>query len=335
MTDGEAGIAGIRDSFGRTHTYLRLSVTEACNYRCQYCGPGVVHRGLSDDHVVLLCSLFRSMGIRTLRLTGGEPTVRPGLIPLIVRLSSLGFERLALTTNGTSLVRDARALRKAGIQSVNVSLDAVDADLYASLTGGFPVRPVLEGIGAALSEGLAVKLNAVLLADTYRSQVRQLMDFAGKFGIPLRFIELMPFGDGARCEGVSTATLVAFLGEEYGEEASVCPPQGLGANSVSKGDEPWGSGPAEYRRFGGVDVGLIGALTSCFCSRCQRLRLTNEGWLKTCLYHSDHLNLSELLDRGCSQDEMRGRIADFVLTKRLRHAFQSGPVEWPLSSVGG
>ncbi len=323
MTDGDAGL---RDSFGRIHTYLRLSVTEACNYRCRYCGPGVVHRGLSDDQLVFLCSLFRSMGIRALRITGGEPTVRPGLIPLIARLSSLGFERLALTTNGTSLVRDARALKEAGIQSVNVSLDAVDADLYASLTGGFPVRPVLEGIAAALSEGLAVKLNCVLLADTYRNQVRQLMAFARKLGISLRFIELMPFGDGARWEGVSTATLVAFLGEEYGEEAS---PRG------PKGSEPWGSGPAEYRRFGGVDVGFIGALTSCFCSQCQRLRLTNEGQLKTCLYHPDRLDIRQLLERGSPPEEICRRIEAFVLRKQLRHAFQTGPVEWPLSSVGG
>jgi cyclic pyranopterin phosphate synthase len=318
MTDGDAGL---RDSFGRIHTYLRLSVTQACDYRCRYCGPAAVHRGLPDDHLVLLCSLFRSMGIRILRITGGEPTLRPGLIPLIARLSPLGFERLALTTNGARLGREARALREAGIQSVNVSLDATDEGLYASLTGGFPVRPVLEGIDAAMSEGLPVKLNCVLLAGTYQDQVRQLMAFAREHGVPLRFIELMPFGNGARCEGVSTATLVAFLGSEYGEEAP--------------GPGPWGSGPAEYRRFGGVDVGLIGALTGCFCSRCQRLRLTNEGHLKTCIYYPDYLDLGELLARGCPPEEMRRRIGAFVLTKRLRHAFQAGPVECPLSFVGG
>jgi len=326
MADLDPSADGIRDSFGRVHTYLRLSVTEACNYRCRYCGPSAVHRGMSDDSLVSLCALFRSMGVRTLRVTGGEPTLRPGLIPLIARLSALGFERLALTTNGASLVRDAHALKEAGIQSVNVSLDATDADLYASLTGGFPVRPVLDGIGAALSEGLSVKLNCVLLSGTYQSQVRQLMELAGSLGVPLRFIELMPFGDGARYEGVSTASLVAFLGAEYGEDTPACGPEKDGS---------WGSGPAEYRRFGGVDVGLIGALTDCFCSRCQRLRLTNEGHLKTCLYHPDYLDLGELLAEGCPPEELRGRIGAFVLTKRLRHAFQSGPVEWPLSSVGG
>ena len=327
MIDNNVGV-GIRDSFGRIHTYLRLSVTEACNYRCLYCGQGVVHQGLSDDQVVFLCSLFRSMGIKTLRVTGGEPTVSFQLIPLIRRLSSLGFERLALTTNGTSLIWDAHDLKKAGIRSVNVHLDAIDAGLYAFLTGGFPVKPVLDGIGVALSEGLDVKLNCVLLADTYQSQVRQLMTFAKEVGIPLRFIELMPFGNGVRYEGVSTASVVAFLAKEYGRDAPEydCEPECK---------RLWGSGPAKYQRFDGVEVGFISALTGCFCSSCQRLRLTNEGHLKTCLYHSEYLDLRKLLERNCSTEELSHHIEEFVLTKKYRHDFQKGLIELPLSSIGG
>jgi len=325
-----AGIPGIKDSYGRIHTYLRLSVTEACNYRCQYCGPAALHHGLSDDEIVQLCGLFREMGIQTLRITGGEPTIRPGLISLIARLASLGFERLALTTNGARLLKDAHNLKEAGITSINVHLDAVDDDPYALLTGGFTVRPVLDGIVHALAEGIDVKLNAVLLADSYQHQVRQLMAFAKELQIPLRFIELMPFGDGARLAGVSTGALVRFLSEEYGEQA----PSGMSqkAQCVGLGAA---AGPAVYRCFGGVEVGFISALTDCFCSRCQRLRLTSEGKLKACLYHPEFLDIKALLDQGASREELCQRIEQFVLTKRLRHEFQKAPVEWPLSFMGG
>jgi cyclic pyranopterin phosphate synthase len=325
-----AGIAGIKDSYGRIHTYLRLSVTEACNYRCQYCGPAALHHGLSDDEIVQLCSLFREMGIQTLRITGGEPTIRPGLISLIARLASLGFARLALTTNGARLLPDAHTLKDAGITSINVHLDAVDDDLYAFLTGGFTVRPVLDGIVRARAEGIDIKLNSVLLANTYQQQVRQLMAFAKELQIPLRFIELMPFGDGARLAGVSTGALVRFLSEEYGEQV----PSSISQKAQCAGSGA-AAGPAVYRCFGGVEVGFISALTDCFCSRCQRLRLTSEGNLKACLYHPEFLDIKVLLDQGVSREELCQRIEQFVLTKRLRHEFQKAPVEWPLSFMGG
>ena len=350
---GEAS-DGIRDSFGRVHDYLRLSITETCNYRCVYCGPATTHRGLSDDQILSLCSLFRSMGIRILRVTGGEPMLRPGYLGLIRKLSELGFERLVLTTNGANLARDAHALKEAGVHSVNVSLDAVEERLYASLTGGFPVEPVLEGIEAARAEGLEVKLNCVPMAGIYKDQARQLMAFAGQRGLPLRFIELMPFGGGARREGVSVADIVALLAAEYGEEAPgaargsrdghfvpcLAPEDGHAVGTTKleaapKESSVWGAGPAEYRRFGGVDVGLIGALTSCFCSRCRRLRLTNDGHLRLCLYHPEYLDLRALLEKGCSSEEMRLRVSEFVLTKRFRHNFQPGAVGQPLSSIGG
>lgn len=313
----------LKDTYGRIHNYLRLSVTDACNFNCRYCGPGQVHSPLDDDHILRLCAVFHNLGIETLRLTGGEPLVRRNLVDLIAAISQMGIKDLAMTTNGYLLAPSAAALKTAGLDRVNISLDATATDLFANLSGGFPVDVVLAGIEEALKVGLRVKLNCVPLQETYHDQVNQVMAFAASHRVPVRFIELMPIGAGCACHGVGTATIVALLVSQYGE-AKATP------------GVPVGQGPAVYRRFGDVDVGLIGALTDCFCSRCNRLRLTSQGLLRACLYHPESLDLKALLDEGRTDGELEAEIRRFVAGKKLRHGFErQGMPGTILASIGG
>ncbi|MCH3918540.1 MAG: radical SAM protein [Spirochaetia bacterium] len=315
---------GVADDFGRLHTYLRLSVTDACNYRCVYCGPAAAHVGLSTDQMVDLCSIFYSMGIKVLRITGGEPTVRSDIVTLTSRLADIGFDRLSMTTNGEYLCRYAMDLKKAGLDSINISLDATEDSLYESLTGGFHVRAVLDGLQAALDAGLLVKLNCVPLASCFERQAVQLMEVAAAYKVPVRFIELMPFGNGARCTGASFPLLQQFLEDRFGGGQLI--PEGM----IS------GCGPAIYRNYAGVSVGFITAISDCFCDRCNRLRLTARGRLKSCLYSNKYLDVQALVTQGLPQVDIEKRIREFVAKKPARHgAGRKDMAEEPLSTFGG
>lgn len=313
----------LKDGYGRNLDYLRISVTDACNYRCIYCGPEASHGILDNERLLRLCRIFWTLGVRTVRLTGGEPLLREKLVELVGGISGFGFEQLCMTTNGSFLASSAMALAKAGLDEVNVSLDATDGDLFAKLSGGHEVSEVISGIDAAQQAGMQVRLNCVPLLESYHDQVRQVMEFAKRHRIPVRFIELMPIGNACRCKGTAAAQVIAFLKEEYGEAKF---PSGL----------KQGSGPTVYRRFGTVDVGIIGALTSCFCLRCNRLRLTSNGLLRACLYHPESLDVKRLLACGADDDEIRDAIRRFVLVKPLKHDFSRQEMTGiSLASIGG
>ncbi|AEV29086.1 molybdenum cofactor biosynthesis enzyme [Sphaerochaeta pleomorpha str. Grapes] len=312
------------DAQGRVLTYLRVSVTDACNYRCLYCGPQQTHGIFDDSQIMQLCRIFKNLGIDTIRITGGEPLVRKDLPSLVASIASLGFSRIGMTTNGSLLSENALPLAHAGLNGVNISLDATEPSLFASLSGGYSVEPVLLGIEKALEAGLQVKLNCVPLLDTYQKQIPQVMELARSLGVPVRFIELMPIGNGCLCQGVPFTLVRSFLRSNYGN------PEPLEAAGVG------GSGPARYSYYGNVAVGTIEALSACFCSACNRLRLTSNGLLRSCLYHDDSLELLPLLKANATDAQIELAIRQFVTKKPLHHDFAlQGMSSCSLASFGG
>jgi len=310
------------DRTGRIIDYLRVSVTDACNYRCTYCGPGKTHGSRSLEQMLHLCSILQPLGVDTIRITGGEPLMFPSIAVFVTGLSEMGIQKLTMTTNASHLASHAGALKKAGLHGINASLDATDSSLFSTLSGGFSPGPTLDGIQKALDIGLAVKLNCVLLREHYHQQVEQVMEFAAFHAIPVRFIELMPIGAQTSLQGVPTAELLAFLTEKYG----------IAQTSYLS----HGKGPAEYMNFAGVEVGVIGALSRCFCSGCNRLRLTSNGVLRSCLYHSDNLDVYALLEQGKTEEEIQQMIRQFVYEKPLRHDFTRQRIQdYTLASLGG
>jgi cyclic pyranopterin phosphate synthase len=327
------------DSFGRRIEYLRLSITDRCNYRCFYCMPasGVPHGQHRDflrhEEFARLVRLFAGFGVRKLRLTGGEPLVRKGLVELVAMLHAIpGIEDLALSTNGHLLVRFAEALRRAGVNRVNISLDSLDADTFARITRGGDLDEVLRGIEAARAAGLdPVKLNMVVLRGVNDHEIEPMFDFARKRGVQLRFIETMPVGPSGR-RGMDHSFYPA---EEILERVR----HHAGSALVPVKPKP-GAGPARCYRVGAeaTTVGVISAVSQHFCAGCNRVRLTARGELVLCLGRDDRVALGERLRAGASDAELRDEIVAAVARKPERHGFREpaggAPVHM-MSAVGG
>jgi len=274
------------DKYGRVHDYLRISVTDRCNLRCVYCMPaeGMQFEPeahiLTDDEIVAVVAALAPLGIRKLRLTGGEPLVRRGLPELIGRLSAIaGIEDIALTTNGIFLARHAAALREAGLSRVNISLDSLVPERFARITRGGDVRRVLAGLRASRLAGLGpIKLNVVLMRGINDDEVEAFLRLTQEEDIHVRFIEYMPIGDAGRSWKSSYLPLQHVF--------DTCVQLGWSYESC---DGAYGNGPAAHYRLAGArgTFGLIHPVSDHFCGSCNRLRLTADGKVKSCLYWSD------------------------------------------------
>ena len=306
----------MRDGYGREINYLRISVTDKCNLRCRYCMPAVGVPTLPRSEVLTLEELARvagvmaGLGLKKVRLTGGEPLVRNNVTALLRRLHEReGIMRLALTTNGILLKKLLPELVAAGLDAVNISLDTLDAGIFRQITGSDGLEDVLEGMEAAWDGGLSVKLNCVPCRELNPGEPVRLAGIARDRAIDVRFIELMPIGQGRLFTGVPSEELLGQLSEVYG------PAHPLPYSS--------GEGPAQYYAFDGFSgrIGFISPITHRFCADCNRLRLTAEGRLKLCLYYSDGIDLRPLLRRGASDDELRAAIAQALRQKPREHCF--------------
>ncbi|MES2308600.1 MAG: GTP 3',8-cyclase MoaA [Verrucomicrobiota bacterium] len=325
------------DSHGRLIDYLRISVTDRCNERCTYCMPHG-YQGWSEkkdhlnaDDLIRIATAACNLGFRKFRLTGGEPLVRHDIVEIAERLWNLpGVETLGISTNGTLLRQLAHPLRQAGVRSLNISLDALDPDLYHQVTGG-KIHQVLEGIDAAKAEGFeCIKLNTVLMRGITESQIPALLDLAEKNKFPIRFIELMPLSDPKMLlpeNFLSIAELQSLLG---GIENLEPLPE--------TGEKKIGHGPARYYRLrsNGVRIGLIGALTKIdFCGACNKLRLTSDGKLRPCLGQHGEMDLKGILKRGTDEDLVNA-FAETIRQKPLDHSFlQQYQPQRPMVAIGG
>ncbi|MDD5302072.1 MAG: GTP 3',8-cyclase MoaA [Elusimicrobia bacterium] len=307
----------MRDGFGRAIDYLRLSVTDRCNLRCVYCLPEPAPRFapsaglLTDDEIVTLAGGFARLGVSKIRITGGEPLVRPGLPALVRRLASIpGINDLSLSTNGVLLADQAWELKAAGLGRVNISLDTLDPERFARITRFGRLKDVLSGIEAAMEAGLApVKLNVVLAKGMNDDELGAFAALTEGRPLHVRFIELMPMGE----TGFFTPERRVPLGEMMAKAGPLEP--------AAQEQRPVGHGPARYYRRPGAagTIGFISALSCGFCGSCNRVRLSSTGALIPCLDGDDGVDLRAPLREGAGADTLMALIRDAVRAKPESH----------------
>jgi cyclic pyranopterin phosphate synthase len=312
------------DPFGRAISYLRVSVTDRCDLRCVYCMQENMvflpkDELLTFEELERLGRIFIRLGTRKLRITGGEPLVRRDVMRLIeslgADLGAGGLSELTLTTNGSQLLRHAAALRAAGVERINVSLDTMDADRFRAVTRGGRLQQTLDGLEAARAAGLRVKINTVALRDVNEDEFDDLIAWCGTKGFDLCLIETMPLGETGedRVDQYLPLSLVRpRLQRRWTLERDATP-----------GLEGVAPGPARYWRVAetGRRIGFITPLTEHFCDSCNRVRLTCTGTLFLCLGQEDSADLRTPLREGASDAEMEGIIRAAVARKPKAHDF--------------
>jgi len=311
-------MSAVIDPFGRAITYLRVSVTDRCDLRCVYCmseDMNFLPRAeiLSLEEIERLAAAFIRLGVRKLRITGGEPLVRRNVVSLFERLGTRlgrGLDELTLTTNGTQLARYAGALAAAGVRRVNVSLDTLDAARFARITRWGRIEPVFAGLRAARGAGLAVKINTVALRGENEDEIGDMLAWCGEQGFDLCLIETMPMGeiDVARTDQYLPLSLVrARLRQRF---------------TLDETDYTTG-GPARYFtvRETGRRIGFITPMTHNFCESCNRVRLTVTGTLYLCLGQDDSADLRTVLRRGADDAELEQAVRAAIARKPKGHDF--------------
>jgi GTP 3',8-cyclase len=309
--------AALVDPFGREITYLRVSVTDRCDFRCVYCMSEHMTflpkaELLTLEELDRLCSAFVARGVRKLRLTGGEPLVRRGIMTLFSTLSrhiAAGrLDELTVTTNGSQLAKYADALKACGVRRINVSLDTLDADKFHAVTRWGSLADVLGGIDAALAAGLHVKINSVALKGVNDDEFRGLIEWAHGRGMDLTLIEVMPLGEIGRLDQYLPLSVVrARLAERF---------------TLTDLDYRTG-GPARYVRVGetGGRLGFITPLTHNFCESCNRVRVTCTGTLYMCLGQEDAADLRKPLRASEGDDLLHAAIDEAIARKPKGHDF--------------
>jgi cyclic pyranopterin phosphate synthase len=330
----------LADRYGRVATDLRVSLTDRCNLRCDYCMPAEgldwLDRDelLTDDETVRLIDIgVRLLGIRTVRLTGGEPLLRKGLEGLVAAIAALAPRPgIAMTTNGIGLDRRAWPLHRAGLNRLNVSLDTLDEATFAKITRRRRLPDVLAGVQAARDAGLSpVKINAVLIRGVNDHEAPDLLAWAMAERVRLRFIEQMPLDaqhGWRRTEMVTAEEILARLSERF--ELVEDPAEALRR----------GSAPAEIFRVAGTEhtVGIIASVTRPFCGACDRVRLTADGQLRNCLFAREESDLRTPLRSGWSDEQIADRWVAALAVKRPGHGIDDPTFlqpDRPMSAIGG
>ena len=297
----------MKDTYGREISYLRLSVTELCNLRCRYCMPedGVFKKRhedmLTHEEMVLAVKAAASLGITKLRITGGEPLVKPDIVPLCREMAQIeGIRELCLTTNGTLLPKLATPLREAGVDRLNISLDTLDGSKYRRITRRGELSQALQGIEAALREDFRkIKINAVLIGGFNDDEIPALAELTRRYPVDVRFIELMPMYDSG----------------DFGPEAFI-PYTAVTERLPELEPAAADGGVAKLYRLPGAqgNIGLISPVSAHFCAACNRIRITADGKIKPCLHSSEEISI-----KGMSLEEMKETIRKAILEKPQWH----------------
>lgn len=303
------------DTFGRVHTDLRISVTDRCNFRCAYCMPEEGMKWLDRTDILSFEEIERvarllveHAGVKSIRLTGGEPTVRARLPVLVDKLAQLDVD-MSLTTNGATLGLVAEDLRSAGLTRLNVSLDTLNRDRFLELTRRDELARVLEGIDSALYAGFSpVKVNAVLMRGINDDEILDFLTMGRDKGVIVRFIEFMPLdaqGEWSADRVISYQEILDLASKHFEFEA------------VERGHSP-----AERFQYsdGKGEFGVIASVTKPFCGDCDRIRLTADGQLRNCLFALDHVDLLDLIRNGASDEQLLAAVAGEVKRKWAGHA---------------
>lgn len=318
----------MKDKFDREITYLRISVTDRCNLRCKYCMPadGVENIGhdkiLSFENIQSIVKASAQLGITKFRITGGEPLVRKDIIDLVGSLSKIpGVQELVMTTNGILLPEKAAALKQAGLGRVNISLDTLNHTKFAEITRGGDLNKVIAGINAAVNAGLTpIKINVVALRNFNDDEIMDFVQLTLQHKYNVRFIELMPFSDTTK-----TKDSKYISNEEIKSKLpSLIPLENQGVAEVFKYPEALGT------------IGFISAMSRHFCGNCNKIRLTADGKLKTCLHSNQEIDLNEVLNTG-DEELLKETIKSAILHKEKRHHLNEGaqPITRNMNKIGG
>ncbi|ODV92140.1 hypothetical protein CANCADRAFT_82613 [Tortispora caseinolytica NRRL Y-17796] len=317
----------LTDSFGRQHDYLRISISERCNLRCLYCMPeeGIdltpSERLLTKDEIVTLAKLFVAEGVRKIRLTGGEPTVRKDVVELVEELGAIpGLQELCMTSNGIALHRKLPSMIAAGLTGLNISLDTLQEGKFMLLTRRNGLKAVLRSIDTALTHNIkSLKINNVVMAGQNEDEMTDFIDFTKDAPIEVRFIEYMPF-DGNKWSEKKMFTYNEMLETLRSKYPDIRP-----LNHHHKPNEaeriPIGETARTWQIPGHQGrIGFITSMTKSFCGSCTRLRITADGNLKVCLFGPNEISLRDQLRAGASPDELRKVIGAAVQGKKASHA---------------
>ena len=323
------------DTYGRVHRNLRVSLTDRCNLRCTYCMPNDFAAWLPSEHQLTTDELVRvieiavSEGINEVRLTGGEPLLRPDIVEIVSRINAItNAPTLTMTTNALTLEKVAKPLVDAGLTRINISLDTLDRDRFKLMTHRDRIDDVFAGIKAAQTAGInPIKINAVLLKGVNADEAPALLEWALTNNLALRFIEQMPLDAGGIWERSALVTaddIYADLSTRY--ELTPC--------------DGRGSSPAEefFVNGGPATVGIIGSVTRPFCGACDRLRLTSDGQLRSCLFSLEEMDLRTAMRNGASDEDIASRFRKTVAGKLPGHGINDPKFiqpQRPMSAIGG
>lgn len=306
----------MKDKFGREIDYLRVSVTDKCNLRCIYCMDEKDNsflkndEKLTDDEIYRIVKESSKLGIKKVRITGGEPLVRPDLVNLVSKINSIpGIEEIYLTTNGILLADMIDELAVNGLKGVNISLDSLNEERFNKLTRLGKLNKALEAIDKAIALGIKVKLNTVIVNDINKDEIIDFVNLTKEKEIDVRFIELMPIGIAINYKGATNEDVLKVISENYSDYEEV-------VRSKS-------GGPASYIKLKNAKgkIGFISAISNCFCEECNRIRLTPEGFLKQCLHFDYGIDLKSKLRTGITDEELRKLIYDNIYDKPEKHLF--------------
>jgi len=318
------------DGLGRTIDYLRISVTDRCNLRCLYCMPNegvgwIPHEDvLRFEEILRICRILVEPGIKSVRVTGGEPLLRRGLAGFISELKAVnGINRIGLTTNGVLLEEHLEALVKAGLDAVNISIDTMNSEKFKWLTRTGSVINVASVIDRALETGLEVKVNTVMIKGANEDEITAVAGLAKNRNIAARFIELMPLGEAAAFKPFYAHEAAALIEETYGPLLPVA--------------AKLGDGPAEYYAVAGFagHIGFISPMSRCFCKTCNKLRLTASGFLKLCLRSDTGIDLRGLVRGGASDKEIAALIREQIALKPSGCGFDVNGSSVKMFRIGG
>lgn len=303
------------DRYLRNIDYMRVSITDQCNLRCIYCMPDdknlVNHSNyLSDDEIVFICRCAAKLGIKKIKITGGEPLVRDNVISMIKKIKDIPeIQQLTLTTNGVLLDRYIGEIDNSFIDGINVSLDTLDREKYNKITGRDNFDKVWNGINRLIDKGISTKINCVPLSGVNDNELLDIAELAVKFPVDVRFIELMPIGYGKQYIPIKGDDIYDMLVQKYPD--------------LRFSDEKRGNGPAVY--YSSVSwlgkVGFINAVTKKFCSSCNRIRLTATGFFKSCLCYEDGIDIIQIVRMGLDEKKILDIMRETIFNKPSEHIF--------------
>lgn len=303
----------MKDRYGRKIDYMRVSITDRCDLRCRYCMPEGCEKVsmaqiLTYEQIERICRAAAGLGISRIKITGGEPFVRLGCIDLIRNIKAIdGIDEVTVTTNGQTLDRYIDELKEIGADGINISLDTLDQEKFAYITGGGKLEKTLRSIELSAASGIKTKVNCLMQRSFNEDEIFDMADLAFTHGVDVRFIEIMPVGAGYSSIGISNDEVLCKLRQRWPE--------------LEQDGSIHGNGPAVYYRRKGVPgaIGFISAFSGKFCSECNRVRLTSQGQLKPCLCYEAGTDLKPYLTG--TEEELREAIRAAILEKPEEHCF--------------